>query len=116
METGPREKCMYCFGPLDKNGECPACGKDPLAPVSPSHLAPGTVLRTRFLVGRALGQDAGGIVYVAHDLKTGAKLRVREYFRGTPPSAVRTAPFPCARRGGRLPERPSGDERKRPGE
>ena len=80
METGPREKCMYCFEPLDKNGECPACGRDPLAPVAPSHLAPGTVLRTRFLVGRALGQDAGGIVYVAYDLKTGAKLRVREYF------------------------------------
>ena len=75
MEHGHGDKCMYCFEPLDKNGECAACGRDPLAPVSPSHLAPGTVLRTRFLVGRALGQDASGIVYVAYDMKTGAKLR-----------------------------------------
>ncbi len=107
MQTGPREKCMYCFEPLDKNGECPACGRDPLAPVSPSHLAPGTVLRTRF-PGRARAGPGRG----RHRLRRQRPQDRREAARqGVLPARRRRAPAGrlgggATRRGGGVPERP----------
>ena len=73
--------CMYCFE--DTNGEtiCPHCGRDSRTAVPQVQLLPGTIIYGgRFLVGRALGQDANGVVYTALDLKLQRKLRIREYF------------------------------------
>ena len=73
--------CMYCFE--DTGGEtiCPHCGRDSRTAVPQVQLLPGTVIYGgRFLVGRALGQDANGVVYTALDLKLQRKLRIREYF------------------------------------
>ena len=72
--------CMYCFE--DRNGEsiCPHCGRDSRAAVPQIQMLPGSlVYHERFLVGRALGQDATGIVYAAFDTKRENKLRLREY-------------------------------------
>lgn len=72
--------CLYCF--KDSNGApvCPHCGKDARAAVPQIQMLPGsTVYHDRFLVGRALGQDAGGIVYTAMDTKRGGVIRIREY-------------------------------------
>ena len=72
--------CMYCFKDLNGKSVCPHCGKDSRAAVPQIQLLPGTtVYRDRFLVGRALGQDAGGIVYTAMDTKRGGTIRIREY-------------------------------------
>lgn len=74
------ELCMYCFE--DRQGQiiCPHCGRDSRAAVPQVQMLPGTlVYRERFLVGRALGQDAGGIVYSAYDTKRENKLKLREY-------------------------------------
>lgn len=94
--------CMYC---LEDNGGadvCPHCGRDAREAVPQIQLLPGTlVYRERFLVGRALGQDASGIVYNALDTKRGVKIRIREYL-----------PRDCARRlndGGVVPEAGSED-------
>ena len=55
--------CMYCFQELNGERICPHCGKDARAAVPQIQMLPGTlVYRDRFLVGRALGQDSGGIV------------------------------------------------------
>lgn len=80
MEKGQEKRCYYCFERLNVHGQCPACHKDPNAPVPENHLAPGTVVRGRFQMGRALGQDAQGIVYLALDLKTQTTVRIRELF------------------------------------
>lgn len=72
--------CMYCFQDLGGESICPHCGKDSRAAVPQIQMLPGTpVYRDRFLVGRALGQDAGGIVYAAMDTKRGGVIRIREY-------------------------------------
>ena len=72
--------CMYCFEELGGKTICPHCGRDADAAVPQVQLVPRTmVYGGRFLIGRALGQDATGIVYAAYDTKRGAKLRIREY-------------------------------------
>ncbi len=76
----PKDLCYYCFHAMDEGAPCPHCHRDPAAPVSPDQLQPGTLLRGRFLVGHALGQDGEGIVYSARDEKTGDVLRIRELF------------------------------------
>lgn len=72
--------CMYCFKDLGGETVCPHCGRDSRAAVPQIQMLPGTlVYRDRFLVGRALGQDASGIVYTAMDTKRGGTIRIREY-------------------------------------
>jgi peptidoglycan hydrolase-like protein with peptidoglycan-binding domain len=71
---------MYCFEDNGGQDVCPHCGRDARAAVPQVQLLPGTLLyNERFLVGRALGQDASGIVYAALDTKRGVKIRIREY-------------------------------------
>ena len=80
--------CMYCFEENGGADVCPHCGRDARAAVPQIQLLPGTlVYNERFLIGRALGQDAGGIVYAALDTKRNVKIRIREYL-----------PRDCARR------------------
>ena len=72
--------CMYCFEEMDGKTTCPHCGKDSRAAVPQIQMLPGSqVYHGRFLVGRALGQDATGIVYAAFDTKKENRLRIREY-------------------------------------
>lgn len=72
--------CMYCFKDLGGETVCPHCGRDSRAAVPQIQMLPGTlVYHDRFLVGRALGQDASGIVYIAMDTKRGGTIRIREY-------------------------------------
>ena len=72
--------CLYCFKDMNGASVCPHCGKDARAAVPQIQMLPGTtVYRDRFLVGRALGQDSGGIVYTALDTKRGGTIRIREY-------------------------------------
>jgi peptidoglycan hydrolase-like protein with peptidoglycan-binding domain len=72
--------CLYCFEDNGGQEVCPHCGRDARAAVPQVQLLPGTLLyNERFLVGRALGQDASGIVYAALDTKRGVKIRIREY-------------------------------------
>ena len=80
--------CMYCFEENGGADVCPHCGRDARAAVPQIQLLPGTlVYNERFLIGRALGQDAGGIVYSALDTRRNVKIRIREYL-----------PRDCARR------------------
>ena len=72
--------CMYCFENRGGESICPHCGRDSRAAVPQIQMLPGSlVYHDRFLVGRALGQDATGIVYSAFDTKKENKLRLREY-------------------------------------
>jgi serine/threonine protein kinase len=74
---------------------CPRCG----APAQLSHtntiqLAPRTILRQQYLIGRALGHGGFGITYLAWDIGLQARLAVKEYMpsgvagRSTPSTLV----------------------------
>ena len=72
--------CMYCFEDMNGQTVCPHCGQDSRAAVPQIQMLPGSqIYHGRFLVGRALGQDATGIVYSAFDTKKENRLRIREY-------------------------------------
>ena len=72
--------CMYCFEDMAGKPVCPHCGRDSRAAVPQVQMLPGSqVYHDRFLIGRALGQDATGIVYAAFDTKKENRLRIREY-------------------------------------
>ena len=78
--TEKRKLCMYCFEPIGSKTVCPHCGGDSSAAVPAGHMEPGTMLAERFMIGRARGQDATGIVYEVLDTNRDRVLRVREYF------------------------------------
>ena len=78
MDTG--NMCYYCLNDNGGNSICPHCGKSAYDPVPEGHLIPGEIIGGRFAVGRAVGQDAAGIVYNVYDLRREKKLRIREYF------------------------------------
>ena len=71
--------CMYCMQDNQGMDVCPHCGKNAAAPLLPNHLTPGEILGGRFLVGRAVGQDPLGVVYMVYDLRKENKLKIREY-------------------------------------
>ena len=77
--------CYNCFQQKpDGNGPCPYCGFD-LAENQekfPMALKAGTVLNSRYTVGRVLGQGGFGITYVAWDEKLAARVAVKEYMPG----------------------------------
>jgi len=60
---------------------CPNCGYDQTSsPVSSQHLAPGTILHAKCLIGKVLGQGGFGITYLAWDSILDLKLAVKEFF------------------------------------
>ena len=77
MDTG--RLCMFCMEDNEGQSVCPHCGRDANAPLIKNHLKPGEILGGRFLVGRAVGQDASGVVYIVYDLRKERALRIREY-------------------------------------
>ena len=77
--------CYNCFQEKHQlDGPCPYCGFD-LAENQekfPMALKAGTVLNSRYTVGRVLGQGGFGITYVAWDEKLAARVAVKEYMPG----------------------------------
>ena len=77
--------CYNCFKEKPQpEGPCPYCGFD-LAENQekfPMALKAGTVLNSRYILGRVLGQGGFGITYVAWDKKLAARVAVKEYMPG----------------------------------
>ena len=85
MEHAQRLICYNCFNERDsKDGPCPCCGFDLEENIRkyPTALRPGTVLNSRYIVGRVLGQGGFGITYVAYDTQLAAKVAVKEFMPG----------------------------------
>jgi len=78
----PTNLCFNCMA-SNPGGECPHCGWFPgKPPESPLYLAPGTVLREQYMVGRVLGHGGFGITYLGWDLNLARKIAIKEYFPG----------------------------------
>ena len=72
--------CLYCMSPME-GSICPSCGHA-AADVRPlgHHLPPGTVLESRYLVGRAIGEGGFGITYIGLDTHLELKVAIKEYY------------------------------------
>jgi serine/threonine protein kinase len=73
-----------CFGCMEEKvvaQTCPRCGYDQTSgPASSHHLAPGTTLHDKYLIGKVLGQGGFGITYLAWDSILDLKLAIKEFF------------------------------------
>ena len=73
--------CYNCMNSVENyESVCPHCGQAPFA-VNPIHqLKAGTLLRERYLVGKALGQGGFGITYIGRDLLLNKRVAVKEFY------------------------------------
>ena len=73
--------CPYCMHHLKEDGSCPCCGKkaEGYQPAS-HHLPPGSILQSRYVVGRVLGEGGFGITYLGMDANLQRRVAVKEYF------------------------------------
>lgn len=71
-----------CYGCMEVKGEqavCPHCGYQDGTPYLPDYIAPGTMLRERYLIGVLLGYNGEGATYLAYDTVICCKVLIREY-------------------------------------
>ena len=71
-----------CYGCMEVKGEqavCPHCGYQDGTPYLPDYIAPGTMLRERYLIGVLLGHNGEGATYLAYDTVICCKVLIREY-------------------------------------
>lgn len=73
--------CSKCMNPIEETDvECPFCGSVINAEIPSHHLAPGTILNNKFMVGAALGEGGFGITYIGRDTKLDMKVAIKEYY------------------------------------
>lgn len=74
--------CFNCFKEYDSEfGICPHCGSGRCdEALEPIHLAPGTMLQGRYMLGQAVGAGGFGIIYRAWDTKLETIIAIKEFF------------------------------------
>lgn len=83
-ERGILMEQIRCYGCMRLISEpvCPHCGHPAQGTNVPHQLAVGTVLKGRYLVGRAISQTENAIEYVALDQRQDKTVTICEYFPG----------------------------------
>ena len=77
---GDRRFCYRCMEEYDMDQHiCPHCGFDETTPHNANFIAPGTILRERYLIGVLTDYNGEGASYIGVDLSTGCKIKLREY-------------------------------------
>ena len=73
--------CYNCMKPIEAGMTgCPHCGQSTRSEAPPHQLRPGTLLRGRYLIGRALGQGGFGITYIGRDTTLDVRVAIKEYY------------------------------------
>ena len=72
--------CYNCMKPLSENGSCPYCRCPEQGARAPYHLAPGTLIDGRYIVGRSLGEGGFGITYIGFDNRLNRRVAIKEYY------------------------------------
>lgn len=72
--------CYLCMSHTTENKKCPCCGESIEYEAPVHHLKPGTVLRDKYLIGKAIGEGGFGITYMGRDLTLDMKIAVKEYY------------------------------------
>ena len=79
-QTNSFDRCVSCFTPKDAGG-CPKCGYESGLCDQPGWwLAPGSVLKGRYIVGRNLSSNGNQIKYLGWDLEWEQTVEITEYF------------------------------------
>ncbi len=77
---GETNICYRCMEKYDANiNVCPVCGYKNSTQSDPMYIAPGTVLRERYLIGVLLEYNGEGATYAGYDLSTECRVMIREY-------------------------------------
>lgn len=73
--------CMGCMEEYDDQFDvCPHCGYIKGTPAKEAyHIAPGSILEQRYIVGRVLGFGGFGITYIGYDKLLEHKVAIKEY-------------------------------------
>ena len=80
--AGLEEKlCPVCFQEAMEHGECRNCGYHAEeSSAAKDYLAPFTILKEKYLLGKSLGQGGFGITYLAENMQSGLRCCIKEYF------------------------------------
>ncbi|MBR4626154.1 MAG: PASTA domain-containing protein [Ruminococcus sp.] len=77
---GETKICYKCMRKLEQGQTvCPSCGYNENTPSDPMYIAPGTVLRDRYLIGVLLEYNGEGATYAGYDISTECRVLIREY-------------------------------------
>ncbi|MBR1384334.1 MAG: PASTA domain-containing protein [Ruminococcus sp.] len=73
--------CLGCMSQYDDNKiVCPICGyEEGAAPENALHIRPGTILKERYVVGKAIGYGGFGVTYIGWDALLQTKIAIKEY-------------------------------------
>jgi len=81
MATLEEKLCPVCFQEAMEGGKCQNCGYVlDKASVGENHLKPFSILNTKYLLGKSLGQGGFGITYLAKNMSNGSRCCIKEYF------------------------------------
>ena len=76
--------CMGCMKEITEDCKvCPHCGYRQDSQEPGNYLAPGTILRNKYLIGRVLGIGGFGITYIGYDCIVKRKVAIKEFFPGS---------------------------------
>lgn len=86
-ETGMPDK-IRCMGCMEETEEgctvCPLCGyRLGTPPKEAYHMLPGTIVNSRYLIGRVLGYGGFGVTYIGYDTALERKVAVKEFLPST---------------------------------
>lgn len=74
------EYCLFCMEHIEKGRTCTACGASQNYEAPLHHLKPGSVLRDKYLIGKAIGEGGFGITYIGRDLTLDMPIAIKEYY------------------------------------
>ena len=77
---GQKYRCPACLETFQEGTACPHCGFDGARLEQAPFLKIGSVLKSRYRVGRVQSSNGEGAVYLAFDKEKKAKVFVREFF------------------------------------
>ncbi|MFA5657718.1 MAG: protein kinase, partial [Oscillospiraceae bacterium] len=72
--------CMGCMNPMGHDGICAGCGyNNNNTPYNPKYLSPGTILSSRYLIGKVFSFNGEGATYIAYDKFKDEKIFIKEF-------------------------------------
>ena len=74
--------CMKCMRKLDGSPVCSRCGYDNSRPshAQPYHIAPGTILEGKYLIGNVIGEGGFGITYIGLNTTLSKRVAIKEFY------------------------------------
>ena len=74
-------RCVHCFSPMEEPGACARCGyENGLCDLPGWWLAPGTVLKGRYVTGRSRNSGDSELRYLGWDLQLERTVDIVEFF------------------------------------